>query len=371
MEQITVEMKGVRIVDKPKKGHTITIKLNGEHKKFKEEQKKSGPEPIIEPIPRVIKIDPSLSESEVIQETAAAQESIDESFDWIIPESSDDDVEVYKVVPPKSPKNSSSSHNIITSFSFKNKKKSNWPISQIVTTAVFAVLIGTTIGFFMLKLVITDSTENPSALPTVVEEEKGGEKVESGKSVSAALPELTTYMIQGGLFSSKEGAQETLNQVKTKGIPAQIIDMDGKQYLFFGVADSIEKAKAIGSQYKGTGVEDAFAKSLIIKEKSVSELTESEKSFIEAAQTIYQILSNASSEALASKTISEETAKALTGLEGQLKIDGIKNENVKSMKAELTSANEKVKAYQKSKKTKDLSEAQQHLLNFLAAYYSM
>jgi stage II sporulation protein B len=369
MEQITVERKGVRIVDKPKNGHTITIKLNGEHKKFKEEQKKSGSEPIIEPIPRVIKIDPSLSESEVIQETAAAQESVDESFDWIIPESSDDDVEVYKVVPPKSPKKSS--HNIITSFSFKNKKRSNWPISQIVTTAVFAVLIGTTIGFFMLKLVITDSAENPSVLPTVVEEEKGGEKVETGKSVSAALPELHTYMIQGGVFSSKEGAQETLKQVEAKGIPAQVIEMDGKQFLFFGVADSIETAKAIGTQYKGTGVEDAFAKSLLIKEKKVSELTETEKSFIEASQTIYQTLSNASSEALASKTISEETAKALTGLEGQLKINGIKNENVKSMKAELTSANEKVKAYQKSKKTQDLSEAQQHLLNFLAAYYSM
>lgn len=227
----------------------------------------------------------------------------------------------------------------------------------------------------MYNLVITDSTENPAALPTVVEEEQGGEKAEPGskdsKAVTAAVPELSTYMIQGGVFSSEDGASETLNEVKESGIPAQIIEMDGKHYLFFGVADSIETAKSIGGQYKETGVEDAFAKPLVIKEKKISELSESEKSFIEAIPTIYQTLSNATSAAIATKSISEETTKTLTGIEAQLKATGLKNDNVKKLNAELTSANDSVKAYQKSKNKKDLSEAQQHLLNFLSAYYSM
>jgi stage II sporulation protein B len=374
MEQITVERKGVRIVDKPKKGHTITIKLNGETKKFKEEHKKAEQEPIIEPIPRVIKIDRNLSDSEVIQETAAARESVDEDFDWIIPESSDNDIEEYKIVPPKSPKKTS--NNIITSFSLKNKnkkkRKSNWPISQIVTTAVFAVLIGTTIGFFMLKLVITDSTENPASLPTIVEEDQGGRKTtDQEKSVTAAIPELTTYMVQGGLFGSKEGAEETANQVKSKGIPAGLIEMDGKQYLFFGVADSIETAKSIGAQYKANGVEDAFAKPLLIKEKSLSELSDDEKSFMESVTAIYQTLSTATSGAIATKSIPEETTKALSGIGEQLNKKGIKNESIKNMQSELTLANDKVKTYQKSKEVKELKEAQQYLLNFLSIYYSL
>ncbi|MCM3765446.1 SPOR domain-containing protein [Neobacillus niacini] len=360
-------------MDKPKNGHTITIKLNGDNKKFKEERQNSEPEPIIEPIPRVIKIDPVLSESDTKEETAAAQESVDESFDWIIPESSEDDMEAYKIVPPKSPKKSS--NKIITSFSFKNKKKPNWPITQIISTVVFAVLIGTTIGVFMYKLVFTESTINPASLPAVVEEEQDDKKGEPGskdsKAVTAAVPELSTYMIQGGVFSSEEGASETLNEVKESGIPAQIIQMDGKHYLFFGVADSIETAKSIGTQYKGNGVDDAFAKPLLIKEKQISELSESEKSFIETIPTIYQTLSNATSGAITSKSISEETTKALMGIEAQLKANGLKNDNVKKLNAELTSANDKVKAYQKSKNKKDLSEAQQHLLNFLSVYYSM
>jgi len=110
---------------------------------------------------------------------------------------------------------------------------------------------------------------------------------------------------------------------------------------------------------------------LLLDEKKVSDITTKEKDFLETVPTIYETLSLVTSSALLTKSISEESTKALAGIEEQLKVSGIKNEKIKNLEAELTSAEEKVKAFQKSKDAKSISEAQQHLLNFLSYYFTM
>jgi stage II sporulation protein B len=357
-------------VDKPTKGNTIKIKLNGEYQPVKEEPIKT--EPKIDSTPRVIKINSNLIDSDTISETAAAKEPIDESFDWIIPESSENDIEEFKIASTENSKKSSLP--IITSFSTNMKKKPGRPFGNILISAVFAILIGTTLGFVMLKLVISGPTDKvgTGTVPTVVEETVNPEnKAVSGKTSSATIDQQTTYVIQGGFYTSKDGAKETSAQLTSKGIPTQIIEMDDKHFIFIGTADSIQTAKSLSSQYKEKGAEGAFAKPLLLDEKKVSDVTEKEKSFLEAVPTIYQTLSTVTSSALLTKAISEESTKALEGIEEQLKESSLKNEQVKKLKAELTSANEKVKAFQKSKSAKSLSEAQQHLLNFLSVYSAM
>lgn len=371
------KQKGVRNVDKPKKGHTITIKLNGEKKKHQEKQKKSEAKPIKniaikseeEPIekstPKVILPDPS---EDVLLETAAAQESFDESFDWIIPETAEHDIDEFHFSKPKNPKKST--RKIGTSFSSHFKKKSGRPIGPIFISALFAILIGTTIGVFMLKLVITDTGQKAATNPKEVEETAGTEKP-SGKTTSVSLEQLTTYVVQGGFYTSKDGAKGVADQISAKGIPSQVIEISGKHYIFLGVADSLETAKTVGGQFKGNGVEDAFAKPLLVDGKQINDLTEKEKAFVEAVPTIYQTLSTVTSSAMTANTISEDAAKSLATVDQQLKTNSIKNEQVKNLKAELTKADEKVKAYQTSEDKKNLMEAQQHLLNFLSYYYSM
>ncbi len=351
-------------MDKPKKGHTIKIKINGEEKTIHEEPRKQDSEPAIEKAPKVVKIYPDIPDPEVYLEAAAAQESVDESFDWIIPESSEDEIEVFKTASFKGPKKSSGR----TSFP---KKKNGRPLGPILISAAFAILIGTTIGVFMLKLVITEPNEKVLTEPKVVLNEKGDSNKKNPKHASAALTQLTTYAVQGGVYSSKEGAKENTDLLISKGIPAQLVEMSGKYYIFLGVADSLETAKTLGTQYKDLGAEGAFAKPLLLDEKKISDVSSSEKRFIESVPKIYQMLSAATSNAIVTKSISEEAFKTLTGVEEQFKTSGIKNEKVKGLKTQLNAANEKVKVFQKSKDAKVLGEAQQHLLNFLSLYYSM
>ncbi|MEH7417123.1 hypothetical protein V7266_17705 [Neobacillus drentensis] len=360
-------------MDKPNKGNTIKIKLNGETKTFEEEPKKVDREPAIEPIPGVLEIDSNKVENDVFFETAAAKESVDESFDWIIPESSDQDIEEFTIAGNKKTKKPSLPK--IATISANPKKKKDRNIVTIVTSAAFAILIGTTIGFVMLKLVITGPTDKPrtASVPTVAEE-TGNTTVgqtEENSSKATILEQMTTYVIQGGVFTSKDGAKETSTQVTSKGVPSKLVEMSGKQFLFLGVADSIETAKSLGNQYKADGVGDVFAKPLLLDEKQVSGLNDKEKSFLENVPAIYQTLSQATSTALLNNKLSVESTKAITGLEEQLKTSGLKNEKVNTIKTELTTAADKLKTYQKSKSKKSLSQAQQHLLNFLSAYYSL
>lgn len=370
MKPISYRKRGVRKVDKPNKGNTIKIKLNGESKDFLEESPKMDKEAKPEETTRVIKIKPTPSESDGFLETAAAQEPVDESFDWIIPESTENDIVEYKIASNTKPKKKDPIK--ITSFSANSLKKNGRPLGSIIISTTFAILIGLTFGFFMLKLV-TEPSKKVTLAPPVTEEVSGGteKSTSTGKTTTAVLEQLTTNVIQGGVFSSKDGAKATADQITSKGIPSQLVEMDGKQYLFMGVADTIATAKTLGNKYKENGVQEVFAKPILVDEKKVADVSEKEKAFLEAAPTMYQALSIVTSSALVTKSIPEESTKTLTALGEQLKVSGLKNENVKKLYAELTAADEKVKDFQKSKSEKSLSAAQQHLLNFLSIYYSM
>ncbi|MDR6122198.1 stage II sporulation protein B [Bacillus sp. SLBN-46] len=357
-------------MDKPNKGNTIKIKLNGENTKFEEEAPKKEPEVSTNTTTRVIKINPAPTESDSYLETAAAQESVDESFDWIIPESSDADLVEYKIATTTNTKKNGPKKN--TSFSSNSIKKNGRPLGSIFVSATFAILIGLTIGIFMLKMV-TEPSKKVATVPTVVEETGGTETTTTttGKTTTAVIEQLTAYVIQGGVFSSKDGAKATADQITEKGIPSQLVEMSGKQYLFLGVADTIDMAKSLGNQYKENGVKEVFAKPLLVDEKKVADVSEKEKAFLEGAPTIYQALSIVTSGAMVTNSIPEESTKTLTALGEQLKVSGLKNENVKKLHAELAGADAKIKDFQKSKDEKSLSAAQQHLLNFLSVYYSM
>jgi stage II sporulation protein B len=359
-------------VDKPTKGNTITIKINGDHRTFQEELQKIEPEESVDHIHKAVDINSNPSEpADVFSETAVAQESVDDRFDWIIPESSDNDIEEFQF--NNHPTSKKSGHKRIASFS-KNTKNKNGPssIGPVFISALFAIFIGTAIGFFMLKLVITEPGKKAAADPKPVETMGGTDQAsESAKTTSASIGQMTTYIIQGGIYSSADGAKETVKQLAAKGIPSQFISMKGKTYIFLGVADSIETAKSISDQYKQNGAEDAFAKPLLVDGKKLSDLSKTEKSFIEAMPAFYKTLSNAAATALVSNALAGDSAKAVAAMEKQLTIYDIKNSKVKKLQAELISAADKIKAFQKEKDAKSLTDAEQHLLNYLSLYYSL
>ncbi|NRD75996.1 SPOR domain-containing protein [Bacillus sp. BRMEA1] len=357
-------------MDNPKKGGTIKIRINGDQKTFQENLQSSEPQADQKPNLRVIKISPDPPSSDVVSETAAAQESADESFDWVIPESSNDEFEPYMV--NKNPLSKKGGQKNIASFTPFAKKKNGRAIGPVFVSAFFAILVGTAIGIFMLKLVINEPGKKTQTVPAVTEESgKTNGTADSGKSVSASIEQMTTYIVQGGIYSSQDGAKDTVNQLNAKQIPAKIIDMNGKTYIFLGVADSIETAKSLCDQYKQNGAEDAFAKPLLVDGKKLSGITSTEKTFIETMPAIYKSLSNAASAALTANALPEDSLKAITALQKQLTSKDVKNSKVKKMQDELISANENIMSFQKSKDSKSLNDAEQHLLNYLSYYFSL
>ncbi len=358
-------------MDKPDRGNTIKIKLNGETQTFSEEPINKKQESTNDSLSNVI--DEDISEHDVFLETAAAKESVDESFDWIIPESAENDIQEYKVVTSQNQKKGMNKKP--PTFSTFSVKRDGGMLKSILVTAVFAILIGTSFGALMLKLVISDSSKPTVTEPVVVGKgtDKEGSAATEGKSTSMVLGAQTAFIVQGGAFSSQEAAADGASEAKGKGAPAQTLAMNGKEFLFLGVADSIETAKQLEGHYEANGFDDVLPKQIPIAEKTVSDINETEKNFLESYPAIYQQLSKVTSNAIVSGSISSETSKEVTGFGEQLKqsADKLKNDKVKNLNKELSSALEKVKAFQEKKDKDSLVDAQQHLLNYLSIYYSL
>jgi stage II sporulation protein B len=353
------------MVDKPNQGNTITIKVNGEYQNFNEESQNYDSEMSKSTVSTVINGDPDVYEENVFLEAAATQEPVDESFDWIIPESSEDDIEEYTNV--QKPTSKKSSNKKLASISKNSKGNNSRAFGPFLISGIFAILIGTTFGIMMLK-VMSPPVKKAGSQPRVTENAGTNQATTTTTTTTTTIKSLTTYVVQGGLYSSKDSAKDAVNQSTAIGVPAKSIEIDGKEYLFLGIADSQDSAKSLGSLVKTKGFNDAFAKPLEVGEKKVSDLNDTEKSFLEAVPQIYQSLVKMTASGILTKTISETSTKEM---DQQLSTNGIKAEKIKQLQAELTSAKEKVNAFQKSKDSKSLSDAQQHLLNFLSVYYSL
>ncbi|MGX6442925.1 hypothetical protein ACWM35_06795 [Neobacillus sp. K501] len=354
-------------MDKPNREQTVKIKINGENQEFKEELTEKEKNTYT----KVIQIDPDYIDQDYIDhdslmETAAAQESAEESFDWIIPESSENEVVEYKIANQKKTKGNSKKKQ--SSFSAISLKRNGGVFKSIIITVAFAILIGISLGVLMLKLFITDGSKPVVNDPVVEDKGAGntsGDKT-NGQTTSAVIAAQTMFVVQGGVFSSEDAAKDGTNQAKAEGVPAQTVEISNKDYLFLGVTDSIETAKQLSNHYKANGVADAFAKQIPIGEKSVSDISEADKSFLEAAITVFPELSKVTTNTMVTSNISEESLKSISAIEEKIN-QKVENEKVKNLQGELTSAVEKAKLKDK----KSLVEAQQHLLNFLSVYYSL
>ncbi|WP_047155107.1 hypothetical protein [Aneurinibacillus tyrosinisolvens] len=83
------------------------------------------------------------------------------------------------------------------------------------------------------------------------------------KQVTVSFPALPLHMVQGGVFTTKAGAEEIKGTIEQKGWPVYLSEEDGKYVLFLGSAVSRDDALAISVVYK-EGKQDVY-----IKEKSL------------------------------------------------------------------------------------------------------
>jgi stage II sporulation protein B len=361
-------------VDKLTSGKTITIKINGEKRPYMVKPAKQEVSPSISDTDLdQVQPESPLRKQVVFEETAASEEIVDESFDWILPEPSESEISEYTFANPTQTKKNSKRK--VTTSSLATMKKKGGMLKSILLTTIFAVLIGISFGIVMLKLVVTDHSKQAvveTNLP--VKETDVPINNKDSSHVTVTLKPLDAYVVQGGVFSTKEAAIGTSKLAAEKGAPGEIIELNNKNYLFLGMADTIEMAKSLASLYKGNGIADIWAKPFPVPKKTITDVTKEEKAFFDLAPSVFQMLSEVTSNAMVNATIPNESIKTISQTESVMKkieSNKMNHPKIKELKSELVLAMEQVTKYQKTNDKKELINAQQHLLNYFSLYQSL
>jgi stage II sporulation protein B len=374
MEQIGCDREEILVMDKPKNSRTITIKINGNERDYNETSKMDEMEPnlvneIVEPQPETQPHPKASTRVDSFSEVAASQEAIDESFDWILPEVQDDD-EIDEYIIAKKPQVNKKKSSI-GSLKKTLQKQNKGPVKSLFVSILLAILIGTSFGFIVLKLVISDSqmkVETP--LATVPEETAKGNEQSAGETQQLALEPIDTYIIQGGVFSSVDSAKVEEQKVKEMGIPTQIIESNGQAILVLGVADSIENAKSIATGYKDKGI-DVFAKPYSLPGKEVEELTAVEANLLKESKDFYNALASLMASGMFSEQLDKAAITELKNFVGSIDRQEIKNLKIEQLLVDLGSALTKLEAFSGNPTQSTLVDVQQHLLSFIGTYYTL
>ncbi|WP_157796246.1 hypothetical protein [Bacillus xiapuensis] len=215
-------------MDKPNKPQTILLKVGGKKKAKREEQKL-----IVQDWRRGG------------EESAAAAEpqKEEEDFQWVLASEEEKD----EALTLKAP------------LAKQHGRKR--VVSRLLLTIIGAVLIGLLLGYGMIKI-ITNKEEVP---PKAALKEPAGQKPDvpappaASKQQASSLPVIESAIVQGGVFSTKEGAEAEKEKARNRGIPADIVSRQGQFVLLLGVAEQMETAKFVGAAYKAEGA-NVFAK---------------------------------------------------------------------------------------------------------------
>ena len=200
-----------------KKDTGVTIKINGEQKQYIEK-----------------KDNPIISEND----EAAARESSDESFDWILPN---------EIIPSPASKKIKIHHQ-------RRQIKLKTPI----ILAIVAVLVGTSLGLIVIRTITTEQTANQpveQTIPTVAP------VTEEPTSPTSDHMTIQTFLVQGGVFSTDESAKEVQALIHEKNVPAEVFQVDKNYYLFLGAAENLEATKELALLYKTNEI-DVFWKQI-------------------------------------------------------------------------------------------------------------
>ncbi|TRZ37419.1 hypothetical protein CEQ21_18380 [Niallia circulans] len=358
------------MTEKPESRKTITIKINGKDRPFQNkeskmqsaEQKDSKKSETANPLP-----------DRSVEEVAAGSEAIeDESFDWILPnEDESDDIKEFQLQQAPNKKQGK-----LPKKMQKGSKRnlSKGMVASIFFAVFFAIVLGTGFGFVLLKMVDTDKTANAvnnSAAPTQAAGTDSKEQAASG-TIAATKGEISTFVVQYGVYTTKASADSEFNKLSDKGIIAQKVPVDGKTAIYLGVAADLDSAKTLKTDKEADGVAPSpYAKEMIFAGGDAGKVSEAEKQFLDAAPEIYSAASSALTSAYADGSISADTVKKLEEQQSaldKLKISDFKDGAVKNAAENLAGSVSGAAALSKDGGAAKQEAVQKALLAFLANY---
>lgn len=326
--------RGGKKLGKTEKSKGVTIKINGEEKVFADKNKMES------------------------QEAASEElEQPDESFEWILPEDSNENKIVLIPSPPKKkmPK-------LIGFGTSSLKSPDNRPIKAFMIAVMCAVFFGSILGLIAVKTI----TKEKAAVSSVGTSIPKGATVED-KKAAANEPgtQLKTFLVQGGVFSSEDAARQIQKKIVEKQVPAEIFKLEDSYYLFLGSAESLTASKELALFLKSYDVE-VYWKEINFEAAGTSQ--EEEKT-LDKMKAVYTSLAEISATKLRGKegTVNGETLKKnLDELKG-----GQLSPKFTKMNDDLTAAAKSINEYETSLNEEKLFQAQESLLDFLLNYQNI
>ncbi|WP_156424333.1 hypothetical protein [Bacillus sp. FJAT-27445] len=333
-----------------KKQNTINIKLNNESRPVPEQSNLDRP-PVIEQ-----------QSTEDIQpanmEAAAAAEASEEIFDWILPEEEPAEQGTFVI------KEASDSASIYPKHSSGPSKRKGWSMKPAVLTVVFAIIVGVGLGAAMLKLLLTDKPAVTAMQPNGDEKPAATGDAKTQSATVQLLP-ISAFVIQEGLYSTRDSAEAAKQNLEGLGIPGAVLDKDGQAMLLIGIAGSIEGAKEIGEGLKEKGIA-IYAKEITLPSRKAGKVAADEKQFLEKAPELFALLSPGAGLAMAGKeaAVAGSVKKDLEAINA----GEFANPAIGALYNELANAVKSLESYEKAGDGQSAQAAQVHLLNFLAKY---
>ncbi|WP_285765542.1 hypothetical protein [Peribacillus sp. SI8-4] len=318
---------------KPGKSKGIKIKINGEEKGFADNGR-------------------------IEREEAASeeQERQDDSFEWILPDETNENKIVLVPTPPKKkiPK--------LIGFGASSRKGSEKrPIKTFLIAVICAVFFGSILGLIAVKTITREkaavpSAETPISTKAPVEDKKA--------AVKGNATQLKTFLVQGGVFSSEDAARQVQKKILEKQVPAEIFKLEDSYYLFLGSAESLASSKELALFLKSYDV-DVYWKEINLEASGKSQGDEKN---LDKMKTVYASLAEISAAKLRGKeaTVNREALKKDLN---ELKAAKV-SEGLTKMNADLTAAAQSITEFESSKKEDELLKAQASLLDFLLNYQS-
>lgn len=236
-------------MDKPTRERTIIVNVNGEQRVYK----------------WISSEDPDIRET--LEQVASSVEEEPEPPLWIVPGGGEEKATIDGGKKPKK------------TWTFGKIKPSKKRLFGVGLPVLVALVTGTVFGIIALKMVLFGGTgekvgQQQSGLPTL-----GAAVSESeGQPVSK---EWAAFMVQGGVYSSKEAAEERVLLLEEDGYSPIILKQSDQWYIYLGTAGSLEDAKQLAVFFNKKGTE-TFWKEVQFSGKSRQGYTKAEQKAIQA-----------------------------------------------------------------------------------------
>lgn len=189
-------------------------------------------------------------------------------------------------------------------------KRNRQPMGMVLLSVGAALVLGTIMGMSVLSLFFSDDPDlSPRSIDSHLERNLPSESESVSKQQEAVLPlpDLNAVLIQGGSFSEKERAQQTVQSHRSKGRAAVMTDTSPHR-IYWGVANNRDDALKLSVTYQKEKA-DVYLKDLSVQgdrvrlsEDTIQKVREDLPRFVEDGHQIFQRLARSTTSFLGSSS---------------------------------------------------------------------